>query len=130
MSVTQWVVELSNGTDDPDYYGPFPDIGAARAWRNDREWARVRLHRRVSTGCGGRRLQPDHPANSMRLTHMETERALAPFPFVDPERRASVKARMAPQCHPPRPSCHRAAPRLRHATLGPDEHLDLLATVR
>jgi hypothetical protein len=42
MSVTQWVVELSNGTDDPDYYGPFPDIGAARAWRNDREWARER----------------------------------------------------------------------------------------
>ena len=24
MSVTQWVIELSNGTDDPDYYGPFP----------------------------------------------------------------------------------------------------------
>lgn len=42
MSDMQWIVELSNGTDDPDYYGPFLDKEAARTWRSERDWASER----------------------------------------------------------------------------------------
>ena len=42
MSATTWVIEMSNGTPDPDYYGPFPDEDTARRWRSQRVWARGR----------------------------------------------------------------------------------------
>ena len=42
LSGTKWVIELSNGTLDPDYYGPFPTIEAARDWRGETAWASER----------------------------------------------------------------------------------------